>query len=105
MEYFNRFSTKRNSPGKNTATALGYDPEKDSAPRVLAQGEGLLAKKIISLAIANNIPLREDPVLAAALATLEINDTIPPEMYRVVAEVLAYVYRIHLRQEEKGQKR
>lgn len=76
------------------ATALGYDPQKDPAPRVLASGRGLIAEQIIALAKENNIPIREDPVLAATLATLDINETIPPELYSVVAEVLAYIYRI-----------
>jgi flagellar biosynthesis protein len=98
MGYYHRFSARQDGKSLKTATALGYDTEKDNAPRVLAKGNGLLAKKIIGLAIANDIPIRDDPVLAAALYNLDINETIPPEMYRVVAEVLAYVYRIHVRQ-------
>jgi flagellar biosynthesis protein len=76
------------------ATALGYDPEKDSAPRVLASGQGKIAEQIIALAQANGIQIREDPVLAMALSGIDINAEIPPELYTVVAEILAYVYRI-----------
>jgi flagellar biosynthesis protein len=76
------------------ATALGYDPEKDTAPRVLASGQGIIAEKIIALAQANGISIREDPVLAMALSGIDINAEIPPELYTVVAEILAYIYRI-----------
>jgi flagellar biosynthesis protein len=82
-------------PGKVRATALGFEPDRDNAPRVLATGQGKIAQQIINLAIANHIPLREDPILAAALSNIDINEEIPPELYAVVAEVFAYVYRIH----------
>lgn len=81
--------------GLHRAVALGYDPERDQAPRVLASGQGVLADQIIALARAKDIPIREDPILAAALAGVEIDTAIPPELYALVAEVLAYVY--HLR--------
>jgi flagellar biosynthesis protein len=91
--------TRKNENGQKPlqATALGYEPGKDVAPRVLATGKGAVAEKIITLAQENNIPIREDPVLAAALATVDLNETIPPELYKVVAEILAYVYRIRLK--------
>lgn len=76
------------------AVALGYDPNKDSAPRVLASGKGIIAEQIIEIAKRNNIPIQDDPVLTAALMEIDINRTIPPELYRVVAEVLSYIYRI-----------
>jgi flagellar biosynthesis protein len=80
------------------AVALGYDPERDAAPRVLAAGQGFLAEEILDLARANGIAIREDPALAAALASVEVDQVIPPELYALVAEVLAYVYRL----QEKG---
>jgi flagellar biosynthesis protein len=76
------------------ATALGYDPENDEAPRVLASGRGKVAQQIINIAMENGIPLREDPILAAALSSININDEIPPELYAVVAEIFAYLFRI-----------
>lgn len=79
---------------KRSATALGYDPEQDDAPRILATGQQKIAERIIEVALEHGIPIREDPVLAAALATLDVDDTIPPELYAVVAELLAWVYRI-----------
>ena len=76
------------------AVALGYDAEKDEAPRVLASGQGLVAERILAVAKEHGILIREDPVLTAALATVDLDTTIPPELYAVVAEVLAYVYRV-----------
>ena len=89
-----------NQPAKKPrqqAIAMGYDLEHDQAPRVLASGQGKIAEQIIALAQGNNIPIREDPILAMALSKVEIDTEIPPELYAVVAEVLAYVYRIQER--------
>jgi flagellar biosynthesis protein len=76
------------------AVALGYEPNKDDAPRVLASGKGKIAEQIIEIAKKNDIPIQDDPILTAALMEIDINKTIPPELYRVVAEVLSYIYRI-----------
>lgn len=76
------------------AVALGYNALKDEAPRVLASGKNQIAEKIIAIAKQNGIPIRDDPVLTAALMEIDLNQTIPPELYRVVAEVLSYIYRI-----------
>jgi flagellar biosynthesis protein len=81
-------------PGKTQAVALGYDPEHDAAPRVLASGRGAVAEQIISLARKHQIPIHDDPLLTAALANVNVDQLIPPELYAVVAEVLAYIYRI-----------
>ncbi len=80
---------------KKEAVALGYNPEKDEAPRVLASGKEKIAEQILAIAKQNGIPVKDDPVLTAALMQIDINNTIPPELYRVVAEVLSYIYRIH----------
>ncbi len=92
------------SPRRTQAVALGYEPEKDQAPRVLASGSGYVGEKIIALAQANNVPIHKDPLLAEALSSLEVDTTIPPELYQVVAEVLAYVYRIREKYGEKLKK-
>jgi flagellar biosynthesis protein len=76
------------------AVALGYEPGKDAAPRVLAKGYGVIAQQIIAVAHASGVPIREDPALAAALATVDLGEAIPPELYAVVAAVLAYVYKV-----------
>jgi flagellar biosynthesis protein len=89
------FSDKENNEEKvQKAVALGYDPNKDDAPRVLASGKAKIAEEIISVAQKNGIPIQDDPLLTAALMEIDINKTIPPELYRVVAEVLSYIYRI-----------
>lgn len=76
------------------AAALRYDPEKDSAPRVIASGQRRIAEQILAEARKHNIPIHDDPALAAALATVALEEEIPIELYQVVAEVLAYVYRV-----------
>lgn len=86
------------SPSRQRAVALEYDPEKDMAPRVVATGQGNIAEKIIAIARRNGVPIQEDTVLVNALACLDLNDTIPPELYSLVAEVLVYVYRIRDKQ-------
>lgn len=77
-----------------TAIALEYDPQEDEAPRVIASGRGEIADKILKLAQENQIPIREDPVLAQALSLVDLEDEIPTELYAVVAEVLGWVYRL-----------
>ncbi|WP_026512886.1 EscU/YscU/HrcU family type III secretion system export apparatus switch protein [Butyrivibrio sp. LB2008] len=74
-----------------TAVALGYDPNENGAPVVLASGKGALAEKIIEQAQENKIPVHEDSKLADTLSKLEIGEMIPPELYEVVAEVLVFV--------------
>jgi flagellar biosynthesis protein len=74
------------------AVALKYDSSSDSAPRVKASGKGKTAEKIIETAKAHNIPVAEDPDLAEVLSKLELEDEIPPDLYKAVAELLAYVY-------------
>ncbi|AOZ96308.1 flagellar biosynthesis protein [Butyrivibrio sp. INlla18] len=74
-----------------TAVALGYDPNEDGAPKVIASGKGALAEKIIEKAKENKIPVHEDDKLADTLSRLEIGEMIPPELYEVVAEILVFV--------------
>jgi flagellar biosynthesis protein len=72
------------------AIALKYDGE--NAPVITATGEGEIAKEIIRIAKECNVPLREDLVLADILSELDLGDEIPPLLYRVIAEVIAYAY-------------
>ncbi|MCR4694222.1 MAG: flagellar biosynthesis protein FlhB [Pseudobutyrivibrio sp.] len=75
------------------AVAIKYDNTKDEAPRVLAKGEDYLANKIKEAAKEANVPIVENKPLARALyATVDIDQTIPPELYQAVAEILAVVY-------------
>lgn len=77
-----------------TAIALEYNPEEDSAPRVIATGRGEIADRILQIAQANQIPIKEDPILAQALSLVDLEEEIPSELYAVVAEVLGWVYRL-----------
>ena len=74
-----------------TAVALGYDPNEDGAPKVIASGKGALAEKIIEQAKENKVPVHTDDKLAETLSRLEIGEMIPPELYEVVAEILVFV--------------
>jgi flagellar biosynthetic protein FlhB len=77
------------------AVALRYDVEKAAAPEVIAKGPGYIAEKIKALAEEHDIPIVENPALAQTLfKTCEVGECIPPDLYKAVAEVLAYVYKL-----------
>jgi flagellar biosynthesis protein FlhB len=77
------------------AIALKYDAHDMMAPKVVAKGAGFIAEKIKEIARSNRVPVVENKPLARALfKTVEVGAYIPLEMYRTVAEVLAYVYRL-----------
>jgi len=80
---------------RKKAAALRYEAGKDQAPRVTAAGTGLIAERIIELARSQRIPIKEDPDLVEALVRLDWYEYIPPELYRAVAEILAFVYRLN----------
>ncbi len=77
------------------ALALKYDKEKDRAPKVAAKGRGEVAKRILEVAREHNIPIREDADLLEVLSKLDLEEEIPPHLYRVVAEMLSFIYRIN----------
>lgn len=79
------------------AAALQYDKQKDAAPRITAKGKGIIAEKIIELAIKNNVPIKNDPNLVQMLSKLDIDEHIPVELYKAVAEILAFVYSTNSR--------
>ena len=76
------------------AAALQYNPDEDHAPRVIASGQRKIAEQILAEAKKHNISIYEDTALTAALASVNLGDEIPSELYQVVAQVLAYVYRV-----------
>ncbi len=77
------------------AIALEYEPGKQDAPRVIAKGAGHVAEKIRDIAGENGIPIVRKPELAQVLfRTVEIGKTIPVDLYKAVADILAYVWRI-----------
>ncbi len=79
---------------RQSAAAIKYDAQINSAPVIKAKGKGSIAEKIIQIAKENNIPIKEDPELVELLIQLDIEQEIPPELYKVVAEILAFVYRL-----------
>ena len=77
------------------AVALQYDGNKMAAPVVLAKGINLIAERIRALAEENRIPLVSNPPLARALHdTVEVDQAIPTQHYRAVAEIISYVYKL-----------
>jgi flagellar biosynthetic protein FlhB len=77
------------------AVALKYDSAKGSAPMVVAKGERLIAQRIKEIALEHNVPVIEDKPLARALFKMcDVGQAIPAQLYRAVAEILAFVYRL-----------
>ena len=87
-------SRKKNKNLKS-AVALNYDTQANKAPKVIAKGEGLVAERIIELAKENDVPIREDADLVQVLSQVDLNKEIPPSVYKVVAELLAFVYKMN----------
>jgi len=75
------------------AVALEYARESDPAPRVTAKGEGLLADKIVEIARAHGVTVREDRDLVMLLGAVDVDSPIPVEAFQAVAEILSYIYR------------
>ena len=82
---------------KARAVALKYEADKDAAPRVVAKGRDFIAEKIIEAARIHGVPLYQDKNLVQVLEALDLDTQIPPELYRAVAEVLAFIYRLNAR--------
>jgi len=72
--------------------ALRYDTDQENAPKVVAQGRGFAAQKILDLAAEHDVPVTKDPTLVSILSALDIGAEIPPDLYGVIAEVLAWAY-------------
>jgi len=79
---------------ERAVVALRYDIEKDAAPVILAAGRGQMAEDIMDVAEENQIPFYEDKGLADLLLKLEIDTEVPPELFVLVAEVLAFVFKL-----------
>lgn len=77
------------------AVAIKYELESMAAPRVVAKGKNYLALRIRQKAIDHQVPLIENPPLAQALyKSVEVGQEIPPHLYRAVAEILAYIFKL-----------
>jgi flagellar biosynthesis protein len=77
------------------AVALKYKMFTDNAPIVVAKGRGFIAEKIIDIAKANKIPIREDDDLVSVLSKVDLMGEVPPELYSIIAEILVYIYRVN----------
>ncbi len=77
------------------AVAIRYELHSMAAPKVVAKGKDHLALRIRRLAIESGVPLIENPPLAQALyKTAEVGQEIPAHLFRAVAEILAYIYKL-----------
>ena len=92
---------KQESSTRRQAAALRYEPKRDHAPKLIAKGQGALAEKLIELAKQHDIPIRQDKNLLQTLSRLDLNQEIPAEVYQVVAEILAFIYRLSNRRPAK----
>ncbi|RKQ19777.1 EscU/YscU/HrcU family type III secretion system export apparatus switch protein [Ureibacillus endophyticus] len=79
---------------RKEAIALSYNQEKSSSPRVVAKGKGKIADNILEQATLHNVPIYEDRNLVELLGNLDLNESIPEELYQAVAEVFAFIYRL-----------
>lgn len=77
------------------AVAIRYSVDSGAAPKVIAKGKNYLAQRIRQKAIEHQVPIVENPPLARALyASAEVGQEIPTHLYRAVAEILAYIYKL-----------
>ncbi|MDO8306339.1 EscU/YscU/HrcU family type III secretion system export apparatus switch protein [Herminiimonas sp.] len=83
------------------AVALAYHSG-DSAPRIVAKGHGLIAEQIIERAKEHGVAVHESKELVALLMQVELDEHIPPALYRAVAELLAWLYRVEAAQQRGG---
>ena len=79
---------------RKEAVALSYDASKSAGPTITAKGKGKIAENILEQASLHDVPIYEDPNLIQLLGQLDLNTSIPEELYQAVAEVFAFIYRL-----------
>lgn len=84
-------------PPQKRVAALRYEQGVDAAPKLVAAGAGHVADRILALAREAGVPVREDAALADALAKLQVDLDIPPDLYAAVAEALVWAYSLDAR--------
>ncbi len=83
--YFNQKNRRQlNGP---SAAVIKYDDHTGKSPTVVAQGNGAVAQQIIELAKKNNVHLQEDSSLLQNLLDIDLGDSVPPQLYGVIAEI------------------
>jgi flagellar biosynthesis protein len=85
----------RTKPPQTVAVALRNAAGSPAAPRVVASGHGFAAERILDLAFANGVKVREDADLAEMLIAVGIGEEIPFAAFSAVAEILAHIYRVN----------
>ncbi|MFA7438836.1 EscU/YscU/HrcU family type III secretion system export apparatus switch protein [Castellaniella sp.] len=81
------------TPSRSQAVALRYDPA-DTAPQVVAKGYGTIAERIVARAREHGLYVHRSPELVSLLMQVDLDAHIPPELYRAVAELLAWLYAL-----------
>ena len=80
-------------PDRKRATALSYSGG-HGAPTIAATGQGVIGDRILEIAAAAGVPIREDPALVNELSLLDLGQEIPEDLFVAVAEALAWAYRL-----------
>ena len=79
---------------RKEAIALSYNPLSSNGPTVVAKGKGKIAENILEQATLHEVPIHEDQNLVELLGQLDLNESIPEELYQAVAEVFAFIYHL-----------
>lgn len=79
---------------RKKAAALRYDSTKESAPRLVAKGEGISAENIIKIAQLHELPIQKDEDLIELLSKVELDKEVPDALYKAVAEVFTFIYKV-----------
>lgn len=93
MDYWWTTVNKPPPEDRRSAVALAY-LETDAAPRVVAKGKGAVAQAIIERAKEHGVYVHESPELVALLMQVDVDERIPPLLYRAIAELLAWLYHV-----------
>lgn len=94
--------SNKSETNRERAVALKYK-EADDLPRVVASGAGEIAKRIIKLAKDHDIPVYEDQILTELLSEIDVGKYISPKTYRLVAEVICFLYYVDKKWREEHQ--
>jgi flagellar biosynthesis protein len=96
-----RSDDDKNPASPALAVALGHTPGSETAPKILASGNGAVAEQIVRLALDNGVRVREDADLASILSVLEVESIVPVEVFATISEILSYLYRANGMTEEQ----
>ena len=85
------------------AVAVEYNRKKSKIPTVIAKGKGSTAEQIIKIAALHDLPIKKDEDLVEMLSKVELDREIPENLYKAVAEVLIFVYKVTRKEDEEGE--